>query len=79
MFQQFVELVMYLPLILVFFVLFLDLTLENFEEFGFKQHLLNSYENFQNHLKDLALGKLETYTIRNHYLIVDQLVTVQVD
>ena len=79
MLQQFVELVMYLPLILVLFVLFLDLTLEHFEEFGFEQHLFYGDEDFQNNLKDLALGEFETYTIRNHYLIVDQLVAVQAD
>ena len=79
MFQQFVELVMNLPLVFVLFVFFFDFALEHLEEFGFEQHFLYGDENFQDHLKDLTLCEFEANAVGNDHLVVDQLVSVQID
>lgn len=63
-------------LVLVLLVLFFDLPLEHFEELGFEQHFLNGDENFQDHLKDLALCKFEANAVGNDDFVVDQLVSV---
>ena len=76
MMQQLAELVVDLPLILVLLVLLLDLPLEDLEEFRLEQHLLDGYENLQNHLKHLALGKLIPDSVGDDDLIVDELISV---
>jgi len=75
-FQQFVELVMNLPLVFVLFVFLFDFALEHLEEFGFEQHFLYGDENFQDHLKDLTLCEFEANAVGNDHLVVDQLVSV---
>lgn len=79
MVEQLTELVVDLPLIFVLLVLLLDLALEDLEELRLEQHLLDGYEDLQDHLKHLALGKLITYAVGDDDLVVDQLVPVEVD
>ncbi len=73
------ELVMYLSLILVLFELFFNLSLEDLVELRLEQHLVNGDEYLKNHLEYLTLCKLEPNSIRDHYLVVNQLVSMKVD
>lgn len=79
MMEQLAELIMDLSLVLVLLVLLLDLSLEDLEELRLQQHLLDSDEDLQDHLKHLTLRELVTDAVGDDDLIVDQLVPVQVD
>lgn len=68
-----------LTLVLVLLVFFLDFPLQDLEEFGFEEDLFDGDEDFEDHLKDLALCEFEPVTIGNDDFVVDQLVPVQVD
>ena len=70
---------MYLSLVLVLLILLLDLSLEDLEELRLQQHLLDSDEDLQDHLKHLTLRELVPDAVGDDDLIVDQLVPVQVD
>ena len=79
MLKQFDELVVQLALVLGFLILFLDFSFQNFHKLGFQQHLLHCNEYLNYHLKDLTLGKLESDSILNDYIVVNELISVQED
>ena len=67
---------MNLPLILRFLFFFLNLSLQNLQEFWLMEHFLNGDKNLKNHLNDFTDCKFETNAIRNWNFIINTLVSV---
>ena len=67
---------MNLPLIFRFFFFLLNLSSQDLQELWFQQHLFNSNEYFQYKFDDLTDGKLETDTIGDDDLIIDNLISI---
>jgi hypothetical protein len=66
-------------LIFILLVFFFDFSLEDFEELWLQKHFLDGNKDLENHLKDFALGKFVSNSIRNHNLIVDKLISMKID
>ena len=77
--HQLDQLVVNLALVLHLVLLLLHLALQDLQKLSLQQHLLHGDEDLEDHLHDLADGKLEADAVGNHHLVVDALVPVQGD
>jgi hypothetical protein len=77
--DEFDELIMDFALVLRFFLLFGDLPVEDFQELGFEEHLMESDEDLNDKFDDFRECILEPNSIRNGSLISNEFLLMKVD